>query len=498
MFKKILIANRGEIALRVIHTCREMGVQTVAVYSEADRLARHVLAADEAVLLGPSEPSESYLHMEKLIAAARATGAEAVHPGYGFLAENSRFAERCAEAGLVFIGPPPSVMQDLGDKITSRRIMQESGVPVTPGLTRPESDMDVLVREAEAVGYPVLVKATGGGGGKGIRKVASSADMPEACRSASREAEKAFGNPDIYVEKYFEKARHIEFQILADQYGNVIHLLERECSVQRRHQKIIEESPSPFLTPELRDRMGRAAVTAARAAGYVNAGTVEFLVDAAGNFYFLEVNARLQVEHPVTEMVTGFDIVRLQLEIAAGHELSIRQSDVVGRGHAIECRIYAEDPEKDFFPSPGRIHFLKEPMGPGIRNDSGVYAGFDVPVDYDPILSKLIVHAESRDRAIARMIKALKSYVVLGVKTPIPFLLEVLASEPFVRGEVFTHFIDTHFAGWRQAAGDVDPALIAFIVDEMRGARKGAALAVSSEAPTPWRTLGNWRNGGSK
>ncbi len=496
MFKKILIANRGEIALRVIHTCREMGVKTVAVYSEADRTARHVMAADKAVFLGPSEPSESYLHMDKIIDAAVQTGAEAIHPGYGFLSEISEFAERCAAKNIVFIGPPPSVMRDLGDKITSRRIMKESGVPVTPGLIRPESDINVIIREAESIGYPVLIKATGGGGGKGIRRVTSSAEMPDACRSASREAEKAFGNPDIYVEKFFANARHIEFQILADAFGNTVHLLERECSVQRRHQKIIEESPSPFLSKELREKMGQAAVTAAKASGYVNAGTVEFLVDENGDFYFLEVNARLQVEHPVTEMITGVDLVRLQLEIAASRELSLRQSDISSRGHAIECRIYAEDPEKDFFPSPGRISFLKEPTGPGIRNDSGVYTGFEVPVDYDPILSKLIVHAPTRELAIAKMIKALRSYVVLGVKTPTAFLMDVLQSEAFARGQVFTNFIDTHFSGWRQDSADADLARIAFIVDELFRSRKAKrTVSASNETPTPWQTLGNWRHG---
>ncbi|RJP90959.1 MAG: acetyl-CoA carboxylase biotin carboxylase subunit [Desulfobacteraceae bacterium] len=496
MFKKILIANRGEIALRVINTCRDMGVKTVAVYSDADKKALHVLSADEAVYLGPSEPSQSYLDMDKIINAAKITGAEAIHPGYGFLSENSAFVEKCDQQGVIFIGPPAKVIKDLGDKITSRKIMVNSGVPVTPGLISTEADAGVMTAEAEKLGYPVLIKATAGGGGKGIRIVQSSDEMADACAAASREAKSAFGNGEIYLEKFFTKARHIEFQVLADQFGNTIHLLERECSVQRRHQKIIEETPSSVLTPALREAMGQAAVTAAKASGYVNAGTVEFLVDENLKFYFLEVNTRLQVEHPVTEMVTGLDLVRLQLEIASGKKLALTQEDIKGRGHAIECRIYAEDPENGFFPSPGKIIFLKEPSGPGIRNDCGVYSGFDVPVDYDPILSKLIVHAETREQAIHKMVKALKSYIVLGIKTPIEFLMNVLQSEPFVRGEVFTDFIDTHFSNWKPYMTDADIARIAFIVDEMCGTRKmRKTVSLHDEIPTPWQTLGHWRHG---
>ncbi|MCD6586151.1 MAG: acetyl-CoA carboxylase biotin carboxylase subunit [Desulfobacteraceae bacterium] len=496
MFKKILIANRGEIALRVINTCREMGVKTVAIYSDADEKALHVLSADEAVYLGASEPSQSYLNMDKIIAAAKTTGAEAIHPGYGFLAENSAFVEKCEQQGVVFIGPPAQVIKDLGDKITSRKIMVNSGIPVTPGLTSTEADADIMIVEAEKLGYPVLIKATAGGGGKGIRIVHSSEEMADACAAASREAVNAFGNGEIYLEKFFTKARHIEFQILADKFGNTIHLLERECSIQRRHQKIIEETPSSVLTPALREEMGKAAVTAAKASGYVNAGTVEFLVDENNKFYFLEVNTRLQVEHPVTEMITGVDLVRLQLEIAYGEELTLKQEDISGRGHSIECRIYAEDPEKDFFPSPGTITFLKEPTGPGIRNDCGVYSGFEVPVDYDPILSKLIVHAQTRELAIAKMIKALKSYIVIGVKTPIDFLMDVLQSASFNQGEVYTNFIETHFSDWQPDMSDADLARIAFVVDEMCGNRKAKKLvSAKDEMPTPWQTLGNWRQG---
>lgn len=494
MFKKILIANRGEIALRVINTCRDMGVATVAVYSDADKKALHVLAADEAIYLGPSEPSKSYLNMDAIIQAAKATGAEAIHPGYGFLSENSVFVEKCEKEGVVFIGPSAKVIRDLGDKITSRNIMLNSGVPVTPGLTASEADPAVMIREAEKMGYPVLIKATAGGGGKGIRLVNASDEMPDACAAATREAMHAFGNGEIYLEKFFTKARHIEFQVLADRFGNTIHLLERECSVQRRHQKIIEETPSTILTPALRAEMGRAAVTAAKASGYVNAGTVEFLVDENLNFYFLEVNTRLQVEHPITEMTTGLDLVRHQLEIACGEKLTLRQEDVISRGHAIECRIYAEDPENGFFPSPGRITFLQEPAGPGIRNDCGVYSGFEVPVDYDPILSKLVVHAETRQQAVQKMIKALKNYIVLGIRTPMDFLMDVMASDAFLRGEVFTDFIDTHFSNWKPGAKDADLARIAYIVDEIAGRRKVKKTAASAaESLTPWQTLANWR-----
>lgn len=494
MFKKILIANRGEIARRVLNTCREMGIDTVAVYSDVDCAAIHVLEADEAVCLGEAEPAESYLNIDKIIQAAKETGAEAIHPGYGFLAENAVFAERCEAEDLVFIGPPAQVIRDLGDKITARQIMVESGVPIIPGMTQSETDPETVRQAAAEIGYPVLIKASAGGGGKGIRIVRSADEIDEACASASREAQAAFGDSTIYLEKFFDKVKHIEFQILADKHGNVIHVLERECSVQRRHQKIIEETPSPALNPKLREEMGRAAVTAAKASGYVNAGTVEFLLDTENNFYFLEVNTRLQVEHPITEMITGFDLVFQQLQIAAGQPLSIRQEDVIGRGHAVECRIYAEDPQQDFFPSPGRIVFMQEPTGPGIRNDCGVYSGFEVPLDYDPILSKLVVHAETRDAALRRMLKALQDYVLLGIKTSIPFLISVLRSEPFRNSAVFTDFIEDHFSDWEPEAPEKDVACLAFIVDELLGAqKKKTGSQMTSRVVTPFQTLGNWR-----
>jgi acetyl-CoA carboxylase, biotin carboxylase subunit len=494
MFKKILIANRGEIALRIMRTCKEMGIATVAVYSDADQKALHMLNADEAVHIGPSEPTQSYLDMEKIIDAAKKTGAEAIHPGYGFLAENAAFSGRCQEAGIVFIGPPPRVIEELGDKIRARQIMQEGGVPVIPGMTEEASDPSAWGAAAEGIGYPVLIKASAGGGGKGMRVVDRPEDLNEACESASREAAAAFGSGAIYMEKFLAKSRHVEIQILADTHGNAIHLLERECSIQRRHQKIIEETPSPALTPALREKMGQAAVAAAKASGYVNAGTVEFILDPDGKFYFLEVNTRLQVEHPITEMITGVDLVRQQLEVAAGNPLSLSQEEIVGRGHSIECRIYAEDPETNFFPSPGKIIFLQEPSGPGVRNDCGVYSGFEVPVEYDPILSKLVVHGETRNQAIQRMVRALSTYAVLGVKTPIPFLMDVLQSAPFAEGETHTNFIESHFSDWTPGTDANDLAAIAFVADARSPKQQPTGNGAATVGhPSPWETLGGWR-----
>ncbi len=496
MFKKILVANRGEIALRIMRTCREMGIGTVAVHSDADAAALHTLSADEAFHIGPAEPAQSYLSMARVIDAARRTGAEAIHPGYGFLAENAEFAKQCDTAGIVFIGPPAQVIQDLGDKIKAREIMRHGGVPVIPGMSAAASEPAELATHAEAIGYPVLIKASAGGGGKGMRIVAAPADLANACEAASREADAAFGSGVVYLEKYLVKSRHVEIQILADGHGNAIHLFERECSIQRRYQKIIEETPSPALTPDLRDAMGRAAVAAARASGYVNAGTVEFILGPEGEFYFLEVNTRLQVEHPITEMITGVDLVRHQIEIAAGSPLRIAQEDLFARGHAIECRIYAEDPEQRFLPSPGRIVFLQEPAGPGIRNDCGVYGGCDVPVEYDPILSKLVVHAENRELAIQRMIRALESYAILGVKTPIGFLIDVISSQPFKDGETTTDFIDVHFGDWSPDRGGLDLAVLAHAADAM--APKGFGPQVAGVAKRlhvgPWQALGHWRH----
>jgi acetyl-CoA carboxylase biotin carboxylase subunit len=494
MFKKILIANRGEIAVRIMRTCREMGIKTVSVYSSADRNALHVLESDESVFLGEAEPAQSYLNIERLLDAAKRTGAQAIHPGYGFLAENALFAQRCLEEGIIFIGPPPGVIRDLGSKTKARSIMAEAGVPVIPGMTGQSRDPELLAEEAQRIGYPVLIKAVAGGGGKGMREVTEHAQFKEACLAAEREAEKAFGDGSLYLEKRLQRPRHVEFQILADKHGKVLHLFERECSIQRRHQKIVEESPSPALTPSLREKMGRAAVTAAKAAGYVNAGTVEFLLDQSGDFYFLEVNTRLQVEHPVTEAITGLDLVRLQIEIAAGEPIPFDQEDLSAGGHAMECRIYAEDPENDFFPSPGKILLHEQPSGPGIRNDCGVYSGFEVPVEYDPILSKLIAFGPNREAARTRMIRALESYAVAGIKTTIPFLLDVLTSEAFIRGETFTDFLDRHFKRWHQGEDLLDIAMIAHAANlllpiQTRGGGKRVAEAIA----TPWSRLGPWR-----
>jgi len=493
MFKKVLIANRGEIAVRVMRTCREMGIETVAVYSEVDATAAHVLEANEACLLGEAEPSKSYLNMERILNAALETGAEAIHPGYGFLSENAEFAEKCKDAGIVFVGPPAQVMRDLGDKAIARQIMEKAGVPVIPGMKKGTLDPERLQNEAETLGYPVMIKAVAGGGGKGMRIVSDPETLIQETVSARSEAEKAFGNGSLYLEKYLASPRHIEIQILADQHGNVVHLFERECSIQRRHQKIIEETPSPAMTQEGLENICNAAVSAARAAGYVNAGTVEFLMDKNGKTYFLEVNTRLQVEHPVTEMVTGLDLVRLQLEIAAGNPLPFRQEEITRKGHAMECRIYAEDPESGFFPSPGPVLIHREPSGPGIRNDCGIYQGFEVPIEYDPILSKLIVWAEDREKARMRMIRALESYAILGVSTTIPFLIDLLLSERFKDGDTNTEFIEESFADWTMGIDDADLARIAYVVDEMNlsGSEKG--LSGSVGMPTPWETLGEWK-----
>ena len=498
MFSKILVANRGEIAVRIMHTIREMGLTSVAVYSDADASALHVLTADEAVNLGDSDPASSYLHIDKIIDAAQKTGAEAVHPGYGFLAENPDFAQAVVEAGLTFIGPPGDVMAKLGDKTEARRLMQTSGVPIIPGMTEVASDRAALAAEAENLGYPVLIKAAAGGGGKGMRVVDSAENLAAAITEAASEAAGAFGDESIYLEKCLEKPRHVEVQVLADTQGNVVHLFERECSIQRRHQKIIEETPSPAVDDDLRDRMGRAAVAAAQAAGYRNAGTVEFLLEASGEFYFLEVNTRIQVEHPVTEMVTGLDLVKRQIEIAAGEPLPFTQEEISRRGHAIECRIYAEDPENNFMPSPGPVLFTQKPSGPGVRYDSGIYTGCEVPVHYDPILGKLIAWAEDRPAALARMIRALEECVVLGVKTPIEFMMDILRSPAFQAGDIDTNFIDNHFAGWRPSIEGDRMGALGFVAEELTGAttapptRPRGVGRTDDDWNSPWRRLGAW------
>ncbi len=495
MFKKVLVANRGEIALRIMRTASEMGIRTVAVYSDVDKASLHVAAADESIALGNPDPASSYLNMEKIIAAARTSACEAIHPGYGFLSENPAFAQRVASEGLVFIGPPAQVMADLGDKTKAREIMSGGGVPVIPGMIQSNDDPATLAETARALGYPVLVKAAAGGGGKGMRIVCAPSELQEAAQSAASEAETAFGDGRIYLEKYLDRPRHVEFQIVGDAHGNVIHLFERECSIQRRHQKIIEETPSTALDHNLRNRMAEAALAAGKAAGYINAGTVEFLLDSSGRFYFLEVNTRLQVEHPITEMTTGVDLVRLQMSVAAREPLPLTQKDIVKRGHSIECRIYAEDPESNFMPTPGRILYAKIPEGPGVRFDHAIYSGFEVPVHYDPILGKLVVWAEDRPSAIARMIRALKECVILGVKTQIEFLLDVLSSEAFRRGDIHTHFIDDEFAGW-EVNKDIDwLAAVACVGYDMARPKTAARHQEGSQEiglPSPWHTLGSW------
>ena len=444
MFKKVLIANRGEIAVRVIRACRDLDVSPVVVYSEADRAALHVRLADEAYEIGPAPSSESYLVIDKVIGVARKARCQAVHPGYGFLAENEKFAQACHDSGLIFIGPSVASMRVMGDKVASRGAVRKAGVEVIPGSEGEVSSLQEAVTRAAEIGYPMMVKASAGGGGKGLRRVSDEQDLRSAYPMARSEAQSSFNDPRVFLEKYLERPRHVEIQLLGDLDGHLIHLGERECSIQRRHQKLVEECPSPLVDPELRDRLGRAAVAAGKAVEYHNAGTVEFLIDSNLNFYFLEMNTRLQVEHPVTEMVTGIDLVREQIRIAAGQKLRYRQEDLQIRGHAIECRIYAEDPNNNFFPSPGKIVSLSEPSGPGIRNDGGVYAGCTIPVHYDPLISKLVAHAEDRGHAIRRMQRALREYQIAGVQTTIPFF-EVLLSHPqFFRGDLHTHFIEEY------------------------------------------------------
>ena len=442
MFRKILIANRGEIAVRVMRACREMGIATVAVYSEPDAAALHVRLADEAYLLGPAPSAESYLRIDRIIEVALASGAEAIHPGYGFLAENASFARAVDAGGLVLIGPPAEAMELMGSKTSARRAVIDAGAPVVPGTTEPLKSIEDATRAAARFGYPVMLKAAAGGGGKGMRLVVREEELAAAFEAAQSEAASAFGDSSVYLEKAIERPRHIEIQVFADTHGNFVHLGERECSIQRRHQKVIEECPSPINDADMRARMGEAAVKIARACNYVGAGTVEFLVsDVTRDFYFLEMNTRLQVEHPVTEMVTGIDLVREQIAVAAGEKLSFTQEEVAWRGHAVECRVYAEDPENNFMPSPGRITSLRVPAGPNVRDDGGVYAGAEVSIYYDPIISKLATWGRTRGEAIERMRRALDEYEVAGIKTTIPFFREVMRDPEFLDGQLDTGFI---------------------------------------------------------
>src|SRR5512146_904442 len=442
MFQRIVIANRGEIAVRILRACREMGIESVAVYSDVDRRALHVRKADYAYHIGPSQASESYLNAQKLIDVARRSGAQAIHPGYGFLSENANFARACEQAGVKFVGPTAAAMDMMGSKTRERQNMKKAGVPFVPGSEKGLESFEAAERLANQIGYPVMLKAAAGGGGKGMRVVPSAKDLRSALDSARSEAQRAFGDNEVYIEKLIVNPRHIEVQILADEHGNCVYLGERECSVQRRHQKVLEESPSPIVDSEMRRRMGEIAVRVARAAGYTNAGTVEFLVDENKNFYFLEMNTRLQVEHPVTELVTGLDLVQLQFRIASGEPLPFKQGDIQIRGHAIECRVYAEDPDNNFFPSPGQITRLISPSGPGIRRDSGMYEGWTVPLEYDPLLAKLIGYGTTRDDAIRRLQRALYEYFVGGIKTNIPLFRRILRDEDFRAGRLHTGFLD--------------------------------------------------------
>jgi acetyl-CoA carboxylase biotin carboxylase subunit len=441
MFKKVLVANRGEIAVRIIRACKELGIQTVAVYSEADADSLHTKLADEAVCIGPAQGHRSYLNIPNIISAAEISGAEAIHPGYGFLAENAQFAEICRSCHITFIGPSPESIETMGHKSEARKRMMAAGVPVTPGTEGSVVGEKEALKAAEKIGYPVIIKASAGGGGRGMRIAQNKKELVKFLQMAQAEAKAAFGNDDVYMEKYVEEPRHIEFQILADSHGNVIHLGDRDCSIQRRHQKLIEESPSPSLTDEVRKQMGDVAVKAARAVGYESAGTIEFLVEPNGNYYFMEMNTRVQVEHPVTEMVTGIDIIREQIRIAAGEKLNITQEEVQQRGHAIEFRVNAEDSTKDFMPQAGTLNLYIPPGGPGVRVDSHMYTGYKVPHYYDSLLAKLIVWGNDRDEAIERGRRALDEYVIMGLETTIPFHLKVLDNAFFKKGEIYTNFI---------------------------------------------------------
>ena len=492
-FRRVLIANRGEIAIRIARACRETGIESVAVYSEADVDSPHVRAADRAVLIGPAPSSQSYLSISAILEAARSTACDAVHPGYGFLSENATFARTCEQAGLVFIGPPADVIERMGSKIAARALMIAAGVPVVPGVTAEDQSDDGILGAAERVGFPVLVKASGGGGGKGMRVVRDRDSARTLIPAARREAIAAFGDGTLYVERLIERPRHIEVQVFGDTHGNVVHLFERECTIQRRHQKVIEESPSPALTPAVRGTMQAAAVAAARAASYVNAGTIEFLLEGTGDaarFYFLEVNARLQVEHPVTEAVTGVDLVRAQFTVAAGGRLPWTQAGLTLRGHAIECRVYAEDPADGFLPQAGPLLLYREPAGPGIRVDSGVVEGGTVSVHYDPLLAKLTVWAESRDHAIARAISALRTFPVLGIRTNVPFLIHLLDHPEIRAGRMHTRFIEEHAS---ELLTSPDPPLEALAAAAVATGPQGFGTGDSATvAHDPWGTIRGW------
>jgi 3-methylcrotonyl-CoA carboxylase alpha subunit len=493
-FRKVLIANRGEIAVRVARTCRVMGIPTVAVYSEADRSALHTQVCDEAVLIGPAEAAGSYLRIEALLEAARKTGADAVHPGYGFLSQNGDFADAVAGAGLVFIGPPGPVHRQMGDKKGARRLMAAAGVPIVPGYDGDDQQDESLLVAAKRTGWPVILKPSRGGGGKGMRVVRAEADFLAALAASRRESKAAFGDELMVIERFVDRPRHVEVQILADREGKTLHLGERECSLQRRHQKVVEETPSPALTPEQRAALCAAGLAAARAASYENAGTVEFLLDQEGAFYFLEMNTRLQVEHPVTECVTGLDLVRLQIEVAAGRSLALNQEEISPRGHALECRLYAEDPDRGDLPSPGRLLAWSMPEGPGVRVDAGVASGSLVTVHYDPLLAKVVTWGASRSESIARMADALTRAVALGVTTNLSRLRAILAHPAFLVGDLHTGFLEQYWAEPTAPTGPPPEALAAVAAALQSFSRVGASLAPAA-TPDPWTRIGGWRLG---
>jgi acetyl-CoA carboxylase biotin carboxylase subunit len=495
MFKKILIANRGEIAVRAIRACHEMGIAAVAVYSDVDRAALHVRKADEAYPIGAAAATDSYLNIQKILDVASRSGADAIHPGYGFLSENAKFARACADAGVKFIGPTAAAMEAMGSKTQARQAMEGAGVPIVPGTSRGLESLEQAEQVAARIGYPLMLKAAAGGGGKGMRLVHALEDLKSALEGARSEAERSFGDGEVYIEKAIVNPRHIEMQILADEHGNTVHLGERECSIQRRHQKVVEEAPSPIVDGDMRRRMGEVAVRVAQAARYTNAGTVEFLVDAQKNFYFLEMNTRLQVEHPVTELVTGLDLVQLQIRIAAGETLPFAQNDVQIRGHAIECRIYAEDPDNNYFPSPGKITLLLEPAGSGIRIDGGMYEGWTVPMDYDPLLAKLIGYGSDREQAIGRLTRALDEYFVGGIKTNISLFRRILGDADFRAGKLDTGFLDRMLKRKPEAPVDENAEEVAAIA---AGLFAALDTRVANGSTTAMDTAANWKSAGRR
>lgn len=499
MFSKILVANRGEVAIRLIRTCQEMGIKSVAVFSEADRTSLHVGYADEAYCIGPASSKESYLSIDNILDAAKKSKADAIHPGYGFLSENSVFAERCAENNIKFIGPSSDVIEKMGNKTFARRFITEQNIPVVPGTSENTGD-NKAVAIAEKIGFPVMVKAAAGGGGKGMRIVRKNDELPSALRAARSEAMSAFGDETVYIEKYIENPRHIEIQVLGDNNGNCVHLFERECSIQRRHQKIIEETPSPFLNDELRKKMGDAALRIVKAVGYTSAGTIEFLVDDDKNYYFLEMNTRLQVEHAITEIVTGIDIVQQQIKIAAGEDLSFRQEDLIQNGSSMECRIYAENPDNNFLPSPGTIYSMRTPGGCGVRLDSCAYSGYSVSVHYDPLISKLVVWGKNREEARLRMIRALSEYTITGISTTIPFLKKIISNDHFIKGETYTNFIERFIE--KNDAYSEEGSKVALVSAAISAFRKldGESIYHSPERKdkSPWKIAGKWQVWGSR